>query len=37
VLTQDNNPTEQARDHSEKNWTMMLSALKQFVEKPTGR
>jgi hypothetical protein len=32
VLTQDNNPTEQVREHYEKNWTMMLSALKQFVE-----
>jgi uncharacterized protein YndB with AHSA1/START domain len=31
-LTQDNNPTEQARDHSEKNWEMMLGGLKKFVE-----
>lgn len=33
-LAQDNNATEQARAHSEKNWTMMLEALKQFVEGP---
>lgn len=32
VLTQDNNPTEEARAHSEKNWNMMLGALKKFVE-----
>jgi uncharacterized protein YndB with AHSA1/START domain len=31
-LSQDNNPTEQARDHSEKNWRMMLEGLKQYVE-----
>ncbi len=31
-LAQDNNPTEQARDHSEKNWEMMLTALKKFME-----
>ena len=31
-LTQDNNPTEQARDHSEKNWGMMLTGLKKFLE-----
>lgn len=33
TLTQDNNPTEEARAHSEKNWTMMLSGLKKFVER----
>jgi uncharacterized protein YndB with AHSA1/START domain len=32
-LTQDNNLTEQARDHSEKNWGMMLTALKTYLEK----
>jgi len=32
TLSQDNNPTEQAREHSEKNWGMMLTALKQFLE-----
>jgi len=31
-LAQDNNPTEQERDHSEKNWEMMLIALKKFLE-----
>src|SRR5699024_9387224 len=33
VLTQDNNPDEKTREHSEKNWTMMLNALKETVEK----
>ncbi len=32
TLTQDNNPTEQARDHSQKNWEMMLGAMKKFLE-----
>ncbi len=31
-LTQDNNSSEQAREHSEKNWAAMLDALKDFVE-----
>jgi uncharacterized protein YndB with AHSA1/START domain len=31
-LFQDNNATEQAREHSEKNWKMMLAALKKFLE-----
>jgi len=31
-LAQDHNPTEQARDHSEKNWEMMLITLKKFME-----
>jgi hypothetical protein len=31
-LAQDNNPTEQARDHSEKNWGTMLTSLKDFLE-----
>ena len=31
-LSQDNNPTEQEREHSEKNWGMMLTALKKFLE-----
>jgi len=31
-LSQDNNLTEQAREHSEKNWGMMLAGLKRFVE-----
>jgi uncharacterized protein YndB with AHSA1/START domain len=32
-LAQDNNLTEEARAHSEKNWNMMLTALKAFLEK----
>ena len=32
VLTQDNNPTEQAREHSERNWNTMLAGLKKFLE-----
>jgi uncharacterized protein YndB with AHSA1/START domain len=32
VLEQDNNPTGQAREHSEKNWKAMLSALKKSLE-----
>jgi len=31
-LAQDNNPTEEAREHSQKNWNMMLTGLKKFVE-----
>ena len=31
-LSQDNNATEEARAHSEKNWQMMLGALKKHVE-----
>ena len=33
TLTQDNNPSDEARKHSEKNWDTMLAALKRFVEK----
>ena len=32
-LAQDNNLTEEARAHSEKNWNMMLTGLKVFLEK----
>ncbi len=32
-LSQDNNPTEQAREHSEKNWGIMMSGLKRLFEK----
>ncbi|HET6267308.1 MAG TPA: SRPBCC family protein [Acidobacteriota bacterium] len=32
-LSQDNNPTEEARIHSEKNWQMMLDGLKKLLEK----
>ena len=31
-LTQDNNPTEQAREHSEKNWAIVLEGVKKLVE-----
>jgi uncharacterized protein YndB with AHSA1/START domain len=33
TLTQDNNPTDQSREHSEKNWQMMLDGLKKVVER----
>jgi uncharacterized protein YndB with AHSA1/START domain len=32
VLTHDNNATDEARAHSEKNWSTMLGGLKKFVE-----
>ena len=32
LLTQDNNETEQEREHSEQNWQMMLDALKKLLE-----
>jgi uncharacterized protein YndB with AHSA1/START domain len=32
-LSQDNNVNEKERDHSQKNWEMMLGGLKKFVEK----
>ena len=32
-LSQDNNSTEEDREHSEKNWEMMLANLKQLLEK----
>jgi hypothetical protein len=31
-LSQDNNETEEAREHSEKNWQMMLEGLKKLLE-----
>lgn len=31
-LSQDNNETEEARDHSQKNWEAMLAALKKLLE-----
>jgi uncharacterized protein YndB with AHSA1/START domain len=35
-IDQDNNDTEEAREHSAKNWTMMLEGLKKYLaEKPT--
>ncbi len=33
MLSQDNNSTEEDREHSEKNWGMMLTGLKRFLEK----
>jgi uncharacterized protein YndB with AHSA1/START domain len=33
TLTQDNNPDEKTREHSEKNWAMMLDSLKKLLEK----
>ena len=32
TLSQDNNATEEARQHSEKNWQMMLDGLKALLE-----
>jgi uncharacterized protein YndB with AHSA1/START domain len=31
-LSQDNNPSEEAAEHSQANWETMLSGLKKFVE-----
>jgi uncharacterized protein YndB with AHSA1/START domain len=31
-LSQDHNPSEPARDHSEKNWKMMLGSLRDLLE-----
>jgi uncharacterized protein YndB with AHSA1/START domain len=33
TITQDNNPTEESRDHSEKNWGIVLDSLKKLLEK----
>lgn len=32
TLTQDNNADEKTKDHSEKNWKMMLASLKKILE-----
>ena len=32
TLTQDNNADEKTKDHSEKNWRMMLASLKKLLE-----
>ncbi len=32
TLSQDNNATEEARQHSEKNWSQMLAGLKKYAE-----
>jgi uncharacterized protein YndB with AHSA1/START domain len=34
TLAQDNNPSDEARKHSEKNWDTMLASLKGFLEEP---
>ena len=31
-LSQDNNPTKEARDHSQRNWKAMLTGLKELLE-----
>ena len=31
-LSQDNNPSEEARDHSQRNWETMLAGLKKLLE-----
>jgi uncharacterized protein YndB with AHSA1/START domain len=36
ALSQDNNSSAQAREHSEKNWAMMLASLKKYVEEQAG-
>lgn len=33
TITQDNCKTEESRQHSEKNWTMVLNILKEMLEK----
>jgi hypothetical protein len=32
TLTQDNNETDEDRQHSEENWQMMLDSMKKFLE-----
>lgn len=32
TLTQDNNADENSKEHSEKNWKMMLASLKKLLE-----
>jgi hypothetical protein len=32
TLEQDNNPTEEAAEHSRRNWELMLRGLKEYVE-----
>jgi uncharacterized protein YndB with AHSA1/START domain len=36
TVTQDNNATEEEKDHSEQNWRMVLEGLKMMVEKTEG-
>jgi len=35
-LSQDNNPTDQAREEAERHWSVMLDGLKHFVERNRG-
>ena len=35
TLTQDNNADQKTKDHSEKNWKMMLASLKKLLEEKT--
>lgn len=37
ALAQDNNRTEKEREHSQKNWAMMLEALRKYVEGEVGK
>jgi uncharacterized protein YndB with AHSA1/START domain len=37
TLAQDNNATEEAREHSEANWQSMLDGLKEHLEEGIGR
>ncbi len=37
LLAQDNNPTDEARDHSAANWKVMLAALKEYLEQQPAR
>ncbi len=33
TITQDNNPTEESKQHSENNWKMVLEKMKEILEK----
>lgn len=33
ILTQDNNPTQEAADHATQNWNMVLQGLKELLER----
>ena len=34
ILTQSNNADEKTKEHSERNWNMMLASLKELLEQP---
>ena len=36
TLIQDNNPDEKTKEHSEKNWKMMLASLKKLLEESSN-